>query len=77
MPSDALYIEVFKENDHNPQCWFLSLQYLDVELLIGGTKQEAKKKLLEEIREEALETAIAKVIVQIQLEKEEEEERKN
>jgi hypothetical protein len=50
---------------------------LDIELLIRGTKQEAKKKLLEEIREEALEAAIAKVNVQIQLDKEEEEERKN
>ena len=45
--------------------------------MIGGTKQEAKKKLLEEVREEALEAAIAKVTVQIQLEREEEEERKN
>jgi hypothetical protein len=53
------------------------LQYFDVELLVGGTKQEAKKKLLEETRVEALEAAIAKVSVQIQLEKEEEEERKN
>ena len=53
------------------------VQYLDIELLIGGTKQEAKKKLLEETREEALEAAIAKVSVQMQLVKEEEEERKN
>ena len=45
-----------------------------MDVLIKSRKDIAKKKLLDEVKEEALESAIAKVTIKLQIEKEEEEE---
>lgn len=55
---------------------FFISQYLDIDTLVQPRKDAAKQKLLEEVRAEAIETAIAKVTTAMQIRKEEEEHRK-